>query len=285
MSEPRIGLALGSGGARGLAHIAVLEVIDEFGIHPSVIAGCSIGAFIGSGYAAGMSGKEIRAYATETFADRGSVLAKLWEQRPKKLTDLFAGGIGIRQLDAEWVTQVFLPETLPNHIEDLRIPFRAVATDFYGWQPTVIDSGDLRSAVSASIAIPFLFKPVVRSDRVLVDGAATNPLPFDIIRGDADITIAVDVVDGPKGDPTVVPKAFDSIFGATQLLMQSVITEKLAHSAPDILVRPNINIFAVLDFFKITPILRASETAKDELRRDLERALTNWERTGKIAAD
>ncbi|MEM6615257.1 MAG: patatin-like phospholipase family protein [Pseudomonadota bacterium] len=276
MTSPRIGIALGGGGARGLAHIPMIEVLDEFDIIPSIIAGCSIGAFIGAGYAAGMTGKEMREYAATLFSDRTTVIQKLWTLRPKKFTDLFQGGITLTQFDAEPITELFLPDTIPETFDGLGIPLTIVACDYYGWSEAVIKTGNVRSAISGSIAIPVLFKPVLREDRVLIDGGAVNPLPIDQARPHADIVIAVDVVGGPKGAPPTIPNNTESIFGATQLLMQSIASEKLKQAPADILIRPNIDIFRVLDFFKVMAIFKSADASKDALRRELDTALSAW---------
>src|SRR5689334_15147366 len=122
----RIGLALGGGGARGFGHIPVLEALDELGLKPSVIAGTSIGAVVGAGYAAGMSGAEIRAYCLDLFSRRTEVIAKLWQLRPKRVREFLSQGI--TQLNAERVIDTFLPKSLPQEFSGLTIPFKTVAT-------------------------------------------------------------------------------------------------------------------------------------------------------------
>lgn len=270
MSAPAIGLALGGGGARGLAHIPVLEALDELGVKPTIIAGTSIGAFIGAGYAAGMTGRDIRRYALDLFSDRTAVLSRIWGQRPRTFSDLMAGMGGLSlQLNAPGIVDLLLPETVPDTFEALTIPLIAVAADFYAWQNAPLSAGPLRPAVAASIAIPFLFKPVVVNGRVMVDGGVTNPLPVDQLAGTCDITLAIDVIGGPKGDATKIPRAGDVAFGATQVMMQTITREKLRHSAPDILLTPNIANFKVLDFFRVRAILKASEPVKDDLKHAL----------------
>lgn len=274
MSAPSIALALGGGGARGLSHILMIEALDELGITPAWIAGTSIGACVGAGAAAGMSGREMRAYALETFAERAAVLAKLWTLRPRRIADFFTpGGLSPAQVSAERVIELFMPPTLPRTFEELTLPFTAIACDFYGWKQVPIETGELRSAIAASIAIPFIFRPVMREECVLVDGGVVNPLPFDAVRGRAEIIVAVDVIGGPRGRPDHMPGASESIFGATQLLMQTVVAEKLAHGAPHIVIRPDINSFRVMDFLKVGAILDAAEPAKDRLKRALEEAI------------
>lgn len=282
MSNPRIGLALGGGGARGLAHIPVLEVLDEFGIQPTIIAGTSIGSFIGAGYAGGMTGLEIRDYAYGLFSDSTALLTRIWNLRPKSLTE-FRAGVGNMslQLNAEQVINMFLPPQLPQTIEELSIPYAAIAADFYGWDTAELKSGPLRPAIAASIAIPAVFKPMLLNNRVMIDGSAVNPLPFDLIRDQSDITIAVDVVGGPQAELiAALPKTSEVALGTSQLMMQSILREKLRHAAPDILLRPNIEIFGIFDFLKIRPILKSAEPIKEELRRQLGDKLEAFAKSG-----
>lgn len=274
-AAPRIGLALGSGGARGLAHIPVLEVLDELGVRPVVIAGTSIGALIGAGYATGVSGAEIRDYVTGLFRKRSDVVARLWQLRPKSMRDLLPqGGLAISQFDAERVVEAFAPPWLPRDFAELVIPLKVVATDFYAHREVHFSEGPLRPAVAASIAIPFLFRPVLIEGRALMDGGIFNPLPFDLVAGDCDIVVAVDVIGGPSGSKGGRPGPTEAVFGATQLLMRAILTQKLRTlRPPDILVRPSIDSFRVLEFAKAGAIIRSAAATKDEVRAALGRLI------------
>jgi NTE family protein len=268
----RIGLALGGGGARGFAHIPVIEALDELGLRPAFIAGTSMGAVIGAGCAAGMTGAEIRSYAVDLFSRRSEVLARIWRLRPKSVVDLLSQGIA--RLDAERVVTSFLPKELPEQFSGLAIPLRVIATDFYGWSESVLEQGPLRRAVAASAAIPGLFQPVLADGRILIDGGVSNPLPFDRLGEDCGIVVAVDVIGGPISRHARIPGATEALFGAAQLFMQSVTREKLrAGRPPDILIRAPANAFRVLDFMKAAEILKAAEPLKDELKRKIERVL------------
>src|SRR4051812_48614578 len=202
----RIGLALGGGGARGMIHILVCEVFDELGVKPSVIAGTSIGAIIGAGYAAGFTGREMRESACAFYARRRDVLTKLWRVRPVGFTDLLRRRSLTPQFDPRLILDTFVPgfARLPETFEELSIPLKVVASDFYGWKETVLSAGPLKIATAASIATPAVFRPVTIDGRVLIDGGACNPLPFDHI-ADCDITLACDVAGGPTGSPDRVP--------------------------------------------------------------------------------
>lgn len=279
---PRIGLALGGGGARGVAHIVVLEAFDEMGIRPASIAGTSIGAIIGAAYAAGMSGAELREYVLQLFRKRSDVLARLWRVRSTtRFTDILAPALANpAQLNAERFLSIFMPEEVPEEFAGLKLPFTAIASDFYGWSAVGLDTGDLRHAVAASMAIPMLFRPVLVDNRVLVDGGITDPLPFGFVREHTDLVVAVDVVTGPRARKRRVPSPYDSVFGSTQLLMQAVIAAKIAQRPPDILLRPNIAIFRVLDFLQARAILKAAQPTKDDLKRQLEAAVEQRNKTG-----
>ncbi|WP_321499183.1 patatin-like phospholipase family protein [Breoghania sp.] len=270
MASPRIGLALGGGGARGLAHIPVLEALDEMGVKPVAVAGASIGSIMGGAYCSGLSGAEIREVATSTFRKRSDALARVWKLRPARFVDWFAGG-GFAQFNALRVLEVFVGSKLPREFADLKIPLTVVAADFYDCKEVAIRSGDLHQAIAASIAIPVVFKPVAFENRVMVDGGVVNPLPFDLLPNDLDVVIAVDVVGAPvprKG--RTIPSAADSVFGATQILMHTITSQKLKTSPPDILIRPDLDSFRVLNFLKAEEILRACEPVKEELRSKLE---------------
>lgn len=274
MSAPSVALALGGGGARGIAHIHVFEVLDELGIKPVAITGTSMGAVMGAGYAAGMSGAEIRDYTLRTFHHRQALLAKLWRLRPESLTAFLAdGGLRIGEINIERVMEIFLPPEVPNDFVDLKIPFSVVATDYYGQQQVVLTTGRLKAAIAASAAIPAIFRPVLIDGSVLIDGGMTNPTPHDVLVGSAEIIIAIDVIGGPEGDPGELPGKIDVLFGASQLLMRTIAATKRQISPPDIWIEPAVHRFRVLDFLKTETILDASIKTKDDLRQALDRRL------------
>jgi NTE family protein len=263
-------LALGGGGARGLAHIAVLEALDEMGQKPAAIAGTSIGSLIGAAYAAGMSGKEIRRFVVALAHDRAEVFRRLITTRASTFANLFNIGFGSATLvDAEKFCQQFLPEKVPDEFGALEIPLTVIATDLYRRQQAVFSSGPLKPVLAASIALPTLMRPVVVEDRVLIDGGATNPLPFDQLRGRADVVVAVDISGEPIDGRRDIPNPWECLV-TTVLVMGSAITaEKVKHGAPDLMVRPKVGGFRTLDFLHASAILRASEPVKAELKEKL----------------
>ena len=269
---PRIGLALGAGGARGLAHIAVLEAFDELGLRPARIAGASMGAILGAAYAGGVSGKELRAHAQGLLRDRAATMARLLQARVGAWGDLFTSFGNPVLVDAEIVLDLFWPRGLPARFEDLKTPFIAIATDYYTRGEAALSSGPLRDAVAASMAIPGLVRPVKRDGAVLIDGGAVNPLPYDHLLGVCDRVIACDVTGGPTPGGVATPGAFEAMIGASQIMQGAITARMLALSAPDCVLRPDVEAFKALDFFRLPQILRASEPIKE----DAKRAIAAW---------
>ena len=267
-------LALGGGGARGLAHIVVAEALDEMGVKPAAIAGTSIGAIIGAGYAAGMSGRDMRRYAIALAHNRADVMRRMMRARAGKLRDIFGGGLGdATRLDAELLCEQFLPETLPEEFSGLDIPLTVVASDLYRRAEVVFSDAPLRRALAASIALPTIMRPVLHEGQILVDGGATNPLPFEHLRGRADVIMAVEI-SGPVTDVArEVPNALECLYATVIVMTYSIINEKLRHGAPDLLLQPNVGTFRALGFLQASAILRASDSVKDEVKRKLSRLL------------
>jgi NTE family protein len=268
LASRRVGLALGGGGAKGLAHLAALEAFDQAGIRPHAIAGTSIGAIIGAAYAAGYSAKAIRAHMLTTFRDRTDVMARLFRARAGSISDIFSGALGAAiQVDGEVLLKEFWPPSMPERFADLRLPFTAVATDFYGKSQAAFTSGPLRPAVAASLAVPGLVRPVEINARLHIDGVIANPLPFDLLPADCDLIIAVDVVGGPSAaDATIQPSAIELTLGASQILQSAIVAAKLEGAGPRVrVIRPAISEFASLDFFAVKRILQAADPIRAEI--------------------
>ena len=233
-SGPTFALALGGGGARGLSHLHVIETLDELGIKPTVIAGSSIGALMGAGFAAGMRGTDIHAHARAILSSRTEVASRLWKARPGNFAEMMEGGFRVGQFNAERIIRAFLPPEVPETFEELEIPLKVTATDYFGHSLVVLDQGPLVEALAASAAIPAVFRPIERNKRTLIDGGIYNPVPFDLIDGE--------------------------------------------HGRPDILIRPPVSRFRVLDFMKVEAILGETERIRDELKRAVEAAVANFEK-------
>ncbi len=280
---PRLGLALGGGGARGLAHIVVLEVVEELGLPVACLAGTSIGAIIGWGSASGLSGRQMRELAIQTFLDGREVASRAWKMRPKKWPGLRNLGT---QLDAEAVLSAFLPTSLKATFDQLSTPLAIVTTDYYAWSAHTVTAGPIRPAVAASIAIPFVFRPVVFQGRVHVDGGVVNPLPTGAL-GECDLVVGIDVIGGPEpqgangGDRVDEPPSqMESILGATQLCMQTITKAHLEQHPPDILITPPIAEFQALNFLKARDVLTAADAERDLIKQRLSEGVEAYLRRG-----
>ena len=281
IAKPRIALALGGGGARGLAHIVVLEALVEAGIEPVAIAGTSIGAIIGAAYAAGLAPAALRKHALRSFRDRAEVMAKLFTARTGRLASIFAGGrLGNPVLmDGERLLAGFWPSGMPETFEDLKLPFTAVATDYYGRGRVALDKGPLRAAVAASMAIPGMLQPVVLDGRVLIDGGAVDPVPFDCLPPNVDLVMAVDVTGGPSPGPDQRPPSpMEAALGASQIMQAAILEVRLqrgsaAGNGPRLhLLRPAVERFNALDFFSAKAILSAADGLKADIAAVLREA-------------
>ena len=271
-----IAVALGGGGARGLAHIVLLEAIDDLGLRPTHIAGTSIGAIVGAAYAAGVSGRELRAHVLSMVRDRPAAMARVFKARVGRFSDLFNGSLGHPiLLDGQILLDLFWPAAVPDRFEGLRIPFEAIATDYLGRCECVFDSGPLAPAVAASMAIPGLIKPIEIGGRVFVDGGVVDPLPFRRLFGRADIVIACDVTGGPVADRRKPPGPFEAMFGSAQIMMSAITQQMLTARQPHILIKPPVDRFRVHDFFRATQIFAACEAMKDDVKRQIEVAMSD----------
>jgi NTE family protein len=295
-SEVRIGLALGSGGARGLAHIAVFQALDEMGIKPVAIAGSSIGAVTGAAYAAGISGDALRDHVLRTFRNRAEVIARLLKARVGRFSDLFARGGNPILVDGEVLLDAFWPPAVPDRFEHLAVPFAAVVTDYHAGEALAVRRGSLVTAVAASMAIPSLVRPVTLGGRVCIDGGAANPLPYDMLGGTArpNVIVAVDVSRargresrGETGPETAsdIPEGLGLALGASQIMQGLIVRDKLARQPPDILLKPAVERFRALDFFAAEDILAAAQPIREEFRRKLAPFLPGQPTASELAGD
>jgi NTE family protein len=269
--KKRVGLALGGGGARGLAHIPVLETLDELGIRPCAIAGTSIGAIIGALYASGLSGQDIR-----------KQVDRLLMRDVEKISDVFT-----RKDLLKWVELIdpafhrgsllkgekfirFLEDSMKcSRFEELAIPLSVSTTDFLTGKEEVFTSGDLLSAVRASMAIPGVFSPVERDGKMLVDGGLVNPLPYNLLLSrSCDVIIATDV-SGSLERTHKKSDFFDMTLGSFTIVQSALINEQLGHNPPDIYLRPDLHEIGILEFHKAGRIFEQAEPLRAELKQKL----------------
>ena len=180
VKSKNVALALSSGGARGLAHIGAIEELEAQGYHISAIAGCSMGALIGGVYAAGK---------LEAFRDWMKTIDR------KKMLELTDFSLSLNHLVKGSRIIEAIMEFVPDMpIEDLPIPYCAVATDLKAGREVVFDKGSLFEAIRASISLPSFYEPVQRDDMILIDGGVINPIPLNRVqRQPGDILVGVDV--------------------------------------------------------------------------------------------
>jgi len=276
-NSPTIGIAFGAGGARGIAHLLMIEALDELGVIPSIIAGSSIGAVVGAFYAAGFTSKEMKEILNQLINPKSdSVFDFLLKSDIVKLFTMF---------DPQFIKSGFIKgekfqKYMESHLkvsrfEELKIPLKIVATDYWQKEAVVFEKGDLIAPIKASYSLPGLFTPVKIKDRILIDGGAVNPLPFDLIMDKCDITIAIDVTAFKAQNESEIPPTFDSVFTTYQTMQNSIIKERLKFLRPDIYIRPEIFDVRVFDFVKADLIFKQAESAKDELKRQLDKLITN----------
>lgn len=266
---PRIGIALGGGGARGLAHISVLEAFDDLGVKPTHIAGTSIGALVGAAYASGLSAKAIREHTRQLLVNRRELFRRIFADPAVSLGQL----LNLRprlgsMIDGEILARVALPQGVPRLIEEMPIRFTAVATDFYDRSAYPISKGALIPALAASMALPGLIAPRRIDGRTLIDGGITDPLPFRQLT-DVDTIIAVDVTGRPVRRPGRMPALPELLFRSSMIMQHLMVTANIERSPPDILITPDVDDIRVLEFFKLPLIEKASAAAREEVKRKL----------------
>jgi len=183
-ARPRIGLALSSGGAKGLAHIGVIQVLEEHGIKIDAVAGASMGAYVGAMWCAGQDGKQLQALAAEM-------------ETSKDLLDLVDPVLPPRR---GFIRGTKIEERLRSTLGDITFeelvrPLSVVATELDGYRRVIFETGDLASAVRASLSIPGILTPMVRDGVEYMDGGVCDPLPVGVLRRkDVDVVIAVSVI-------------------------------------------------------------------------------------------
>jgi NTE family protein len=272
-APPRIGLALGSGGARGLAHLGVLEVFDELGFCPAWIAGTSMGAVIGAAYCAGHSAESIRRHVLAQAASPMTLAGHVVQSRAGPLGDLISKGIGAFLLDGDRLLRRVWPDPMPEDFSDLAIPFTAIAGSLRAARRVAMETGPLRSAVAASMAIPGLFQPVTRDGDVLIDGVTVDPVPVTALRQRADLVVAVEV-NGAASEGTAAADAQSPAWTdpimlsvAGMSVMEHTLTRELLRAAPpDLLLQPPLGRYKPLDFHHARAILACGDALKPAVR-------------------
>lgn len=262
-------VALGGGGAKGLAHIPVLELMDDMDIRPVCIAGTSIGAVIGALYASGMTGAGIRSLVDDTVVKKGDSLDEVLKNVKKIIRFMDVDFLGSGLFKGDSFMDYFYDAIRTDSFDELEIPLKVVATDFWNSEQVVLSSGDLLDAVKASMGLPGVFTPVEIDDRVLIDGGGVNPVPWDVLEG-CGTTVAVDVLGRSERKADRSPKAARAVVEMFDIMQRTIVKDKMDHSRPDIYIRPDIRGVGILEFHRADEIYDFAAPAVEELRRELE---------------
>lgn len=269
-SEPVVGLALGSGSARGWAHIGIIQGLEALGIRPGVIAGTSVGALVGAIYSAG----ELDAFS--------EWVRKLTPRDVFGLLDFsFSGGV----VKGEKLFGFFGETHLNPNIEDLPLRYASVATDMKSGREVWITKGPVQDAARASCAIPGLFSPVKYRDQWMLDGGLVNPVPVSVCRAlGADVIIAVNlnaqlvgrhlsaeglewveedarekkvdktllqrVLGGLSGSSNEQPAILDVMASSVNILQDRLTRSRMAGDPPEVTLVPLLPDFALMDFHR-----------------------------------
>ncbi|MDF7806146.1 patatin-like phospholipase family protein [Pontiellaceae bacterium B12219] len=274
----KIGLALGGGGAKGFAHIPILEVFDELGIKPHCITGTSIGGILGALYAANHSALDIAEMINDLLVKpQKSSLKDFFRNKDLfKFLQLMDPQLSLKPkglLKGDKLLGFLYEQLEIDSFEKLSIPLKVVATDFWRKEQVVIDKGELLTALRATMAIPYVFTPVIIDDRVLVDGGLVNIVPHDLLDTDCDIRIAVDIMGNSTVSKTKIPSPLDAMFNTVDVLQDALATEKRANHPVDIYLQPPITDIQMIDFHKAELIYKQALLAKDDFKRQLEKML------------
>ncbi len=246
MDKPKIGLALGAGASRGMAHIGVLQVMEELGIQVDYIAGSSIGALVGAIYASGVSPKMMEGIALniDTKIAYDISVPRKGFIKGKKLEDI------VRLL------------TRNKSFDELDIPLQVTAVDLVKSKRVILGQGNVARAVRASISIPGVFHPVYMDNMVLVDGGLLERVPVNMVRNmGADIIIGVDV--GPKGQHTPSTKLIEIIIQSFEVMQMEIASKNTVKDA--IMIVPDLDLENPLGFDEVAESIEAGRVAAMEV--------------------
>lgn len=257
MAKPKIGLALGSGGARGLAHLGVLSSLHKHQIEVDMIAGSSMGALVGSFYAAGHDvatmKKVAKAFKRRLYADY--TMPRLG----------FLKGDRVRQLVHAY--------TFGKPIEELQIPLGIVACDLQTGEKIVFRKGSVSDAVRASISIPGIFIPQRLDGRLLVDGAVVDRIPVSVVKDMGLISSSPRGLQGSKTETAA--HIFDVIMQSMDILQNELVRHQTI--AADIMIRPSLETYSSSSFANIEAMISAGEEATNRMISKIRKEIENWE--------
>lgn len=254
---PKIGLALGSGGARGFAHLGVLKVLQEEGIPISYLAGSSIGALVAVLYASGHG------------LSRLYRLAKSF--RRNDFLDWTVPKMGL--IAGERITEFIRLLTKGRRIEELSPPVAVIAADLQTGEKVVFRQGDAAQAVQASISIPGIFVPAAVDGRLLVDGGVVDRVPVSVVRAmGADLVIAVDVA--PLNKEAEIASIVDVIWQSLDILQAELVAHR--ELASDVMIRPRVEQYSSRAFTHIEDIIARGEEEARKQAGAIRQAIEQW---------
>lgn len=246
--RPKVALALGSGGARGFAHIGVIKVLRDEGIPIDMIAGSSIGALVGS------------IYCSNLDIERMYQLSKYFNQ--KYYMDVVVPKMGF--VAGKRIKEFMKMITYGKNIEELKVPLAIVATDILAGEKVVFTEGDIASAVRASISVPGIFVPEKIDGKLLVDGGVIDRIPISVAKEmGADIVIGVDVSAIQKNQP--IQSIYDVIMQSIDILQYEAVKNR--ELASDIMLRPDVAQFDSKSFTNLEEIIKVGE---EEARKHID---------------
>ncbi|UFJ42066.1 patatin-like phospholipase family protein [Brevibacillus humidisoli] len=255
--RPKVGLALGAGGARGLAHIGVLKAFEDRHVPVDFVAGSSMGSFIGALYANG-----IQPHMMEKLA---------LHLKRKHWLDITVPNLGF--VAGEKVKQLIQLLTHGKKIEELKIPLAVVATDIETGERVVFREGPIDQAVRASISIPGIFVPERVGDRLLVDGGVIDRVPITVAREmGADIVIAVDVA---QFDVKIeVNSIFDVIAQTIDVMEREILRHRMLSA--DMVIRPNVGHYSSIAYSGVAEIIAEGERMALEHVEQIKQLMDRW---------
>jgi NTE family protein len=257
MEHPKIGLALGSGGARGFAHLGVIKALKDAGIPIHLIAGSSMGALVASFYGAGIDME--RLYKLSTAFKR------------KYFLDFTVPKMGF--ISGKKVKEFIKVFTHGKNIEELDIPIGIVATDLLTGEKVVFQTGPVAEAVRASISIPGIFVPEKYNGRILVDGGVSDRVPVSVAKEmGADIVIAVDVSRVKRN--AEITSIYDVIMQSIDIMQAEIINNR--EIAASVMIRPPVEIYSSRAFTNIDEIINLGEEEAKKSLHQIKTVIDQW---------
>lgn len=258
--EPKIGLALGSGGARGFAHLGVLKVLKDEGISIDLIAGSSMGAVVGTFFASGISIERLYQFALAF--------------KRKYYLDYTVPKMGF--ISGNRVKELIRLFTHQKTFEELDIPVAVVATDLYDGKKVIFKKGSVADAVRASIAIPGIFVPEKIDGRLLVDGGVVDRVPVSVVKEmGADIVIAVDVSHVKRNED--ITSIFDVILQSLDIMQDELVHHR--EIASDVMIRPHVEQYSSRAFTNIKDIIEIGEYEAKQHVNKIHELIEKWRET------